>query len=185
MSNARNLARLLPDSSGKIALPSQVSGVLPDANAPSGSVLQTVVVTSQSVSAFSTSSSTLQNVTDLSITITPQSASSKFLITGYMSVGKFGWSHGACRFGIARNDTTVYGEYVSMEHYGADEGNAAYDGMIDVNMTYLDSPNTTSAITYRPQLAAWNTSYAIYLNRYYGSSQQRGISYLIVQEIAA
>lgn len=42
MSNARNLARLLPDSSGKIALPSQVAGVLPDANAPSGSVIQVV-----------------------------------------------------------------------------------------------------------------------------------------------
>ena len=28
MSNARNLARLLPDSSGKIALPSQVDGVV-------------------------------------------------------------------------------------------------------------------------------------------------------------
>jgi hypothetical protein len=38
MSNTRNLAGLL-NSSGLVSLPTKVAGVLPDANAPSGSVI--------------------------------------------------------------------------------------------------------------------------------------------------
>lgn len=77
MSNARNLARLLPDSSGKIALPSQVSGVLPDVNAPSGSVLQVVGATNATAVTFSADG--MFDVISASITI---AANSKICIMG-------------------------------------------------------------------------------------------------------
>lgn len=190
MSNARNLADLLGTDtqiqSADIAslAASKLTGQVPDANAPSGSVINTWLARSESTSAFSTSSTSLQNVTALDVTLTPQSASSKFLITCYLVVGKYGWQHGEFRFGLARNSSTIYGEYISMIHFGADDSNSQWDGMDSANFSFLDSPNTTSSITYRPQLGAWTSSYPINLNRAYYNANQRGVSYMMVQEIA-
>ena len=63
---------------GSVGIPaSSLSGVIPDANAPSGSVIQ--VVSSNLTSTVSTSSSSFVT-TGLSASITPLSSSSKILV---------------------------------------------------------------------------------------------------------
>ena len=148
MSNARNLARLLPDSSGKIALPSQVSGVLPNANAPSGSVIQ--VVSAQIVPDFSTSSNTFVDVTGFQASIKPLSASSKILVvvsttalhnTGSPSQGEYR----VLRNGVDPASITGGRMWQSDGYYGNGTNS-------DAHMTFLDSPASTSSLTYKLQI---------------------------------
>jgi hypothetical protein len=101
-----------------------------------------------------------------------------------MAVGIHGWNAGSCKFGVNRNGSEIFGPFNSLENYGADSGNSYYDGNSFVHYAYLDSPSTTSSITYAPRLGTTNGD-AIYLNRYYGANSQRGVSYMLIQEIAA
>jgi hypothetical protein len=102
----------------------------------SGAVLQTVFddsTTSQSVT-----SSTYSAISNLSAAITPRSATSKFLVTLTVS----GYSPNPTtngHFAIYRDSTLV-----------AQEGYVAYQTgeFFHATITYLDSPATTSAITY-------------------------------------
>ena len=48
----------------------------------------------------------------------------------------------------------------------------------------LDSPATSSAITYRTQIASSSTSYTIYVNRRNATNTKHGNSWITVMEIA-
>jgi hypothetical protein len=157
---------------------------LTSAKMPTGSVVQTIFTRSESTTAFSTTSSSTVNVSALEATITPTSSSNRILVKVCMAVGINGWSAGQCRFGLTRNGSEIFGPFNSLENYGADAGNGAYDGNSFVHFMYLDSPNTTSSTTYAPRLGSSNGD-AVYINRYFGSNAQRGISYISVQEISA
>ncbi|MBU3613187.1 hypothetical protein [Polynucleobacter sp. MG-27-Goln-C1] len=150
MSNARNLARLLPDSSGKISLPSQVSGVLPDANAPSGSVIQ--VVNSTSTSEVWTSSSSFVD-TGLSASITPTNTANKILVIvsqalfPQSNVG--GRDEAECRIALLRGATNISEQGCQIGIIGFGNQKRADTSQ---SITLLDSPNTTSPVTYKTQM---------------------------------
>ena len=191
MGIACNIARLVPNGSGLLpnanieaVAASKLTGQVPDANAPSGSVVQTILARSESNNAFSTSSTSLVGVGALEASITPISSSNKILVMVCMAVGMDGWSAGTFKFGLNRNGSTIFGDFRSLENYGADSGNSPYDSNTYGHFMYLDSPSTTSSTTYAPALGTSN-GVAIYLNRYYGQNNQRGISYMLLQEIAA
>jgi hypothetical protein len=69
---------------GQVPLSTGVSGVLPDANAPSGSVLQVVQSTNQNTNNFSSSS---YQLTSNTVSITPALTNSRFLIIANMYGG--------------------------------------------------------------------------------------------------
>jgi len=103
--------------------------------------------------------------TGLSVTITPKSTSSKILVF---------WSHafyisGACNI----NSRLKRGTTQLQLNYAGDWG-AAGNGT--VNNYYLDSPNTTSAVTYKTTMQSSNTT-GVYV------SNSSSSSYLLVVEI--
>jgi hypothetical protein len=109
-----------------------------DAGLPSGTVLQVVYAKSTSTTFTSTSSSYADVVT---ATITPSSSSSKVLVSA--SGGQFDTSGSAGgAFALRDNSDTVLDDGYYVRDAGEFSG-----GQVSIN--YLDSPSTTSAITYK------------------------------------
>ena len=171
MSNARNLARLLPDSSGKIQLPSQVAGVLPDSNAPSGSVIQTV--SSTLGGSFQTNATSL-TATGLLLSITPISSTSKILVTYSISnTHKNGGSPVNMFQYFSLQRQINGGGYSALRNGGYQGGMSNGSGGGDVfggtiALSYLDSPATTSTVNYQLYTSGDNGSYTVYMGE--GSS---------------
>ena len=114
-----------------------------DLQMPAGHIIQTVSATKTDI--FSTSStSAFVDVTGLTASITPSSASNKIYVT---VSGRFG--------------NTVNGYWVKCQllrgstvitHAGGNQnGQASFNGTT-CNMTILDSPSTTSSVTYKVQM---------------------------------
>jgi hypothetical protein len=163
MGIARNIARLVPNGSGllpnanieavaaskltgTVALATQVSGTLPDANAPSGSIIQAIQATNNSGYTISGSGT----FTNLSITITPLNANSRFILSA--NLGQVSHSSGGSTiaFAFLRNGsalTFITGySYNGMVAFVNSSGNDLMTtGPV---ISHIDSPNTTSAITY-------------------------------------
>ena len=125
-------------------------GTVPAARLPGGlgKVLQ--VVSTNNGTVFSTSSSSYVDVSGQSVTITPSATSSKVLVTLDYTTDTF-------------NDNTVYS--VQLVRGSTAIGNAANGNqMIHMNaneydtggFTFLDSPSTTSATTYKLQVKTGN-----------------------------
>jgi hypothetical protein len=158
MSLARYLANLLnssgqvPDAKLVALTASKLSGQVPDANAPSGSVIQ-VVQTVKSDS-FSTTSNSLVDITGFSATITPSNVNNKILMMFSMNLRGTG-DQGYVTIGIYKGATELLNGY-------AIEGNAS-DMRGEICWTYLDSPSTTSPVTYNAKMSAQFTDTS-YLN---------------------
>jgi hypothetical protein len=98
------------------------------------------VVQAQYTTSVSTTSSTYID-TGLTASITPQSSTSQILVMVSQNVYAFGASTG-CNFRIVRNGTTI-SDYFDLS-FGTGGGVLAMHSFI-----YLDSPATTSAVTYK------------------------------------
>ena len=151
------------DGSGTIALQNQLSGMT-GVSMPAGHILQTV--STKYTSAETISSSTFQN-TSLSANITPSSTSSKILIMITASVGQDG-SDGSYLYGAPFRDSTELMEVA----FARDQTHTGSYGATSecLAITYLDSPNTTSQITYRLKGRATNAAQEFRLNYVSGHS---------------
>ena len=167
------------DGTGTIALQNQLSGMT-SASMPTGSVLQ-VVQTSTNTQIVDTT--TDANVDLMSVNITPSSSSSKVLVIMTWFVGN--WNpNGAYR--LYRGSTSLA---PAAAGYGGGTGFWAYDDaasttvhtMESHSFTYLDSPNTTSATTYK---LATDSSTSIFFNRSQQGSSGHSTSTITVMEIA-
>jgi len=110
---------------------------------PVGSVIQTVEAQAQSSN--TTPSTSFADVNGTSISITPSSTSSKILLMwncGGMSNG----SNNSIRFKVFRNSTEV--RYIPRYGYASGNWNP-----VPIAIQYLDSPATTSSVTYKLQAA--------------------------------
>jgi len=137
--------------SGSTGVDKIQSDAIEHADLPSGSVLQ--VVHSNTNSNFAVGGPSYTD-TGLSATITPKFATSKI----YIQVGQPGWisvdttSARHVNFNICRGSTQlIQGKVV----YKAASG---YDTPFSNNLNWLDSPNTTSATTYKTQMKINNSS---------------------------
>ena len=123
------------------------------------------IVTTQNTAVESTTSSSFATIADLSVDITPTATSSKIWVVSSLQLSRLP-QH--CHFELMR-DTTAIGigdaasnrERCSFNTFegGAEETYACYPHAF----TWLDSPSSTSAITY-----SWKwriTGVTIYLNR--------------------
>ena len=106
---------------------------------------------------FTTSSTTLVDVTGMSATITPTSATSKVLVIVSMHIG-FGSGANGYGLNLLRDSTIVaQGDADGIRPrmtfgFGADNPASAVDrSMVHAGITLLDSPATTSATTYKVQ----------------------------------
>jgi hypothetical protein len=167
--------------STKIAVTSAGVAVtgLSKASLPTGSVLQ-VVSTQVVARSFSTSSTSYVDITGLSATITPISATSKILVSGVVSCG-LSTATEIINLAISRNGTIVG---------SGNEGNIVSETRSDARayafpIQYLDSPASTSAQTYTLQTKTNGGAYTFYLNRRGASDQYNGASVITLMEIAA
>jgi len=151
-----------------------------------GKVLQ--VVQTVKSDTFSSSSSSWTDITGLSASITPSSASSKILIM-YSIVASESASQFAT-FRIARNSTGIGVGDASGNRQTATTsawGGGANNYSNSQSVQYLDSPSTTSSTTYKVQVIS-TASQTIYINRNVrdndASYEPRTISTITVMEIA-
>lgn len=172
MGRAFNLASLL-NGSGLVSLTSKVTGSLPndniaamaaskltgqvpDANAPSGSVIQvaSTQITS-SVTVSHSSSLVYSDVPSFTISITPSNSSNKILILAMVSVASMTSSGDRTYLRLLRNSTAIaIGDSASPRiQVTAEFWNSDGTNTVNQCINWLDSPATTSSVTYKFQCA--------------------------------
>ena len=152
----RDWPALSEDVAEQVALGLDAAG-----NAGIGSnVVQTV-----KTNTFSTTSTSPTNVTGLSVTITPTSASSKVLLLATLQVGAGNGNIAQSVFVrfTGGNSATFVGDASGSRNRAVHFGTSGNEDFIPwrmgvpVNPTFLDAPNTTDPVTYQMQI--WvNTS---------------------------
>jgi hypothetical protein len=152
----------------------------------SGGILQ--VVSTTKTDTFSMASATFADVTGLSVSITPQSTSSKILVSYDVQTGGPGYSTGQSMLRLLRDSTPIaIGDSAGSRILATTGATNGQDGSNDTNSAhYLDSPATVSTLTYKIQIR--QSVGTGYVNRssldsdniYYG----RTVSTITVMEIA-
>ena len=155
------------------------------------------VVQSKKTSEQSNSSASYVQITDLNCSITPSSTNSKILIMVQISSNVYS-GYNSSFFRLTKGGTAISGAL------GADSGDANEEvsfadtstqytnnkAMNTVGTTYLDSPSSTSALTYGVQWRVPNTnsSYTNYINgpyaRHGSSYRARAISTITLMVVA-
>jgi len=166
----------------------QTTGIKWAAAAGGGKVLQ--VVSTTKTDTFTSSSTTAVDVTGLSASITPSSATSKIMV--YATVNGNGLTGSNAGMFVLLRDSTQIAYPASPGSRSAGFGaiyidDAAQLGSTSVN--HLDSPSSTSALTYKVQGFAAAGSGSFYVNRSStdanSASFMRGVSSITVMEIGA
>ncbi len=114
---------------------------------------------------FNTSSSTYTDVTGLSVTITPTRSDSKMLI--FASIHGVGNQDTQAYFRFMRDSTPICVGTSVGSRVAATMGSLYEDQSNDTNscsQNFLDSPSTTSAVTYKIQTRTQGAG-TIYINR--------------------
>lgn len=161
------------------------------ATAPSGKVLQ--VVQTIKTDTFSSSSTSLVDITGLSVSITPASASNKIFVMYNVEVGSFAGDSNVT-LQLLRAGTAIYrGDQVgSSRKRGSNQiGPSGVENSVK-NLTgmFLDSPSTTSSTTYKIQ-GMINNANSFQVNQDSGAGSNDNanrtvsVSQITVMEIAA
>ena len=174
----------LQDAGGNTILSSDGSGNL--SNLAFGKVLQ--VVQTVKTDTFSTSSTSFTDITGLSVSITPSSASNKILVM----LDVIGTTASLAYVTLVRDSTNIGIGETSGSRISCTTGNFSYGGnngrAYSFSSTYLDSPSSTSAISYKLQIRHENGGNSVYINRNIDDADSaagfRPISTITVMEIA-
>ena len=180
---------LIVSSGGIVSSGSAVLTSASTANFPAGSVLQVVQV--KKTDTFSATSQAWVDVTGLSVSITPTSATNKILVS--FSVNWSATSHSDLK--LVRDSTdiaigdTAGSRTRSTSHIYRGFNNGYYDTPT-ASMMWLDSPATTSSTTYKIQVACpYSASYYVYINSTGndadGTYNGRNVSTITLMEISA
>jgi hypothetical protein len=167
----------LPDAAGTL-----------DTVQRAGNVLQ--VVSAVKTDTFTTASTSYVDVTGLSVSITPSSATNKILIFYKVNYGNTGTSATGMRMQLVRGSTAIFiGDSAASRILATSAGSTANltDFMADWNGMFLDSPTTTSNTTYKIQFSTRANTGVINRNGDDSDSpaNARGVSSITVMEIAA
>jgi hypothetical protein len=138
---------------------------------------------------FTMSSSTFADITGLSVSITPTSASNKILVLATLSVGN---NPGVTSIAVQlMRDTTAIGIGDTAGSRGRVSGSTkAVDTSIQTSLAvnFLDSPATTSATTYKVQIRSVAAAQTVVVNRSSDDTDSgnytRSISTITVMEVA-
>ena len=196
--------KLVGSTSGSVSLqaPASTSGgahrvlTLPDANGTvavgdTGKILQ--VIQAVKTDQFTSTAYAYTDITGMSVSITPSSASNKILINFVLQVG--GSANNYASFRLLRDSTHIgvpTGSAVDTNWRLGTLGALSHENsyqLVNTGTSFLDSPNTTSAITYKLQTSAYYnrtisinvpTSSSTASNSYTAT----GISTITVMEVA-
>jgi len=156
--------------------------------AATGKILQ-VVSTTKTDTFSSTTLSAWTDITGLSVSITPSSASSKVLVIAHVSGNIYHVNYAARHLRIARDSTGI----AFADSAGNRQQATMTAHMSDANVpqgmsaVHLDSPSTTSATTYKVQFIAFDGT-PIYINRSNSDTDAyytgRTVSSITVMEVA-
>jgi hypothetical protein len=144
-----------------LTLPAVTGNVLTDTSPKAGNVIQVVQTVKTSVFTTSSAMPTFADITGLSATITPASASNKVLVTvtGVMGVSPNGY---AMAVNLVRTSTSIaIGDARGSTTRCFAGGTSNTADARSLTVCFLDSPATTSATTYKVQLSAESGSTAI------------------------
>ena len=188
--------KLVGSSSGSVSLqaPATTSGganrtlTLPDINSTvdttgrAGNILQ-VVQTFKNDVFSTTATSTEVDVTGFNVTITPSSSSNKILIMSQCGIGKSSTSS-VIGMQLYRDSTKIAAQATD-QTYSAGACMYIYttNNLPRWVYNYLDSPNTTSAVTYQWKVKGFNSG-TIYVNNRNGEDMMTSGT-VIAMEVAA
>ena len=165
------------DSAGKPSFP----------NGGVGKLLQ--VFSTTKTDTFTSSSTSYTDITGLSVSITPTRSDSKILI--FANVHGIGDGSTQAYLRFMRDSTAICVATDVGSRVSATLGSMHYDQSNDVNhcsQTFLDSPSTTSSVTYKIQCRTQGSG-NIYINRSdtdaNDSTSGRFTSSITVMEVAA
>ena len=181
-------------SAGPLAIPQNGSGILyftsagvsifyPSAGA-SGTKIGQVVSTTKT-DTFTTSSTSYVDVTGLTVSITPTLNTSKILVL-FDGVGAGATAAAAVHARLMRDSTAIdIGDAASSRTQVTTGGICDSAEIFSISANFLDSPATTSAVTYKVQIKTNGTTIAI--NRSVDdsniSNRVRGASTITVLEV--
>jgi hypothetical protein len=175
-------------SASAISASSITTGTLPKAQLPTGSVLQ--VLSTTKTDAFTTTNTSWVDITALSVSITPISASNKILVFTSIQMNNATSGQGFY-FRLVRNSTPIaIGDVSESRAQATNQDQAVSSGRntTPMNAIFLDSPATTSSTTYKCQTAALDVG-TIVVNRSSADSNNatyaRTVSTITVMEIVA
>jgi hypothetical protein len=151
-------------------IPDEADATLLTSNTSTGKILQ--VVQAAKTDTASTTSGTYVTISGLSVNITPSATSSKILVIADVKAGNDGGN--GYYLQIVRDSTAIYvgdaatgkQQCIQQTYGGGDTGEGLY-GMAKMGGTFLDSPNTTSQVTYAVQFLrlGGNSPQTLYVNR--------------------
>jgi hypothetical protein len=183
-----NLAFTTQAGANTITVPNSTGTIVTTGTPASGNIIQ--VVSTTKTDTTSTTSSTFSDISGLSVSITPKFSTSKIYVTAFMvSGGRGEFSHMGLR--LMRDSTAIcIGTSATGNRtnatailYDIDRNNTA-----SATVAFLDSPASTSALTYKMQFKSSDNSSAVYLNRPYNDTDLSYITYcastITVMEIA-
>ena len=133
-----------------------------------GNLLQLKAATKTDVWNQAASASTFYDIPDMTVDITPTLSTSKILVLVTLSIGGSagsfaGWKIVRDSTSIAISDDSGLSNRMAASFgYGLSGIGGGYKA--STNMTWLDNPATTSAVTYKVQ-AVGEASYSIFVNR--------------------
>ena len=154
-----------PAADRTLTLPGDADGTIAT-TANAGKILQVIQTVKKNRQTIN--STTLVDITGMSVSITPSSASNKVLVN-YSLVVFSNAVYYALRL-LRDSDSTIF---IGDENPGATSQNRASFGSYDssyviadtIAQSFLDSPNTTSAITYKLQAySPYSSAYTIGIN---------------------
>jgi hypothetical protein len=161
-SGAITLAAPAVAGTNTLTLPANTGTVI--TNASAGTILQVLSATKTDVS--TTTSATYADISGLSVSITPTRSTSKFLIL-YNIAGSNNGGGGFTQ--LVRNSTAIaIGTGATGSQINVTTGNyynADTNSMQVAGGSFLDSPATASAITYKLQFRVGTTSGTFFINR--------------------
>ena len=142
------------------------------------------VVSTVKDDAFTTSSSTLVDITGFSATITPSSTSSRvFVAVSIPNLSSDTNNLDSLRFQLVRGSTNIFigATVAGRTSFSAIAGSFGGD-MQAISFNFLDSPATTSPTTYKVQCLSANGQLQFNRNR---GDTVRGASSITVMEVSA
>ena len=172
-----------------LTVPGTASGTL-DTLKRAGNILQ--VISTTKTDQFTSTAYDFTDVTGMSVSITPASASNKILINFELQVG--GTANSYAAFRLLRDSTHIGVSTVTDTDWKvATLGSLSHENSYQLENTgtsFLDSPNTTSAITYKLQVSSYSNrtvsiNYPTSTGNSAGSYTATGISTITVMEVAA
>ena len=141
---------------------------------------------------FDTTSTSFTDITGLSVTITPKFSTSKILVTYHTNAGMEDSGYvGALR--LMRDSTPIFvgdssGSRTQASNYVKNLSGSSTDTQ-DYSGQHLDSPSTTSSVTYKLQGLTLDAGRQLNINKSYSdsnaASQARTASSITVMEISA